>query len=201
MVGKIRKIKNEEQKKEKKVGKKRNNDAILIKRLLKEGYRPIDITKKFNISKQKINYWKKTEIKEVIHRRSKLSDDDIREIVKMAENQTTSNMGSRKIAAIMNEKFKREGRNMRVSRTTICKILRNYLGKPRKMKRLFYVNKKKKEERIKFCEKILELKLKGKELFFTDESQMDCNQFVNEQIRLSPENTEQLKKGDIKFIE
>ena len=68
MVGKIRKIKNEEQKKEKKVGKKTNNDAILIKRLLKEGYRPIDIAKKFNISKQKINYWKKTEIKEVIHR-------------------------------------------------------------------------------------------------------------------------------------
>ena len=146
MVGKIRKIKNEEQKKEKKVGKKTNNDAILIKRLLKEGYRPIDIAKKFNISKQKINYWKKTEIKEVIHRRSKLSDDDIREIVKMAENQTTSNMGSLKIAAIMNEKFKREGRNMRVSRTTICKILRNYLGKPRKMKRLFYVNKKKKKK-------------------------------------------------------
>ena len=64
------------------------------------------------------------------------------------------------------------------------------------MKRLFYVNKKKKEERIKFCEKILELKLKGKDLFLTDESQMDCNPFVNEHIRLSPENTEKLKKGD-----
>ena len=25
---------------------------------------------------------------------------------------------------------------------------------------------------------------------------MDCNPFVNEQIRLSPENTEKLKKGD-----
>ena len=29
-----------------------------------------------------------------------------------------------------------------------------------------------------------------------DESQMDCNPFVNEHIRLSPENTEKLKKGD-----
>ena len=53
------------------------------------------------------------------------------------------------------------------------------------MKRLFCTNNKKKEERIKFCQKILDLKLRGKDIFFTDESQMDCNPFVNEHIRLS----------------
>ena len=54
----------------------------------------------------------------------------------------------------------------------------------------------KKEERIKFCKKIIELNIKGKDIFFTDESQMDCNPFVNQLIRLSPENTEKFKNGD-----
>ena len=40
------------------------------------------------------------------------------------------------------------------------------------------------------------MKLRGKDIFFTDESQMDCNPFVNEQIRLSLENAQKLKKGD-----
>ena len=96
----------------------------------------------------------------------------------------------------MNEKFKAKGSNLRVSKATVCRILKKYFGKPRKMKRLFCVNNKKKEERIKFCKKILDLKLRGKDIFFTDESQMDCNPFVNEQIRLSPENAQKLKKGD-----
>ena len=48
-----------EEKQEKKKGKKINKDAILIKRLLDKKNRPIDIAKKFNISKQKVNYLKK----------------------------------------------------------------------------------------------------------------------------------------------
>ena len=57
----------------------------------------------------------------------------------------------------------------------------------------FSLNNKKKEERIKFCQKILDMNLKGQDLFFIDESQMDCNPFVNEHIRLSPENQEKMK--------
>ena len=38
--------------------------------------------------------------------------------------------------------------------------------------------------------------MRGKDIFFTDESQMDCNPFVNGQIRLSPENAQKLIKGD-----
>ena len=44
------------------------------------------------------------------------------------------------------------------------------------------------------------MKLQGKDLFFTDECIIDCNPFVNEQIRLSKENTEKLKKGDIEAL-
>jgi len=44
------------------------------------------------------------------------------------------------------------------------------------------------------------LNIKGKDIFFTDESQMDCNPFVNEHIRLSPENIEKFKNGDIEAL-
>ena len=200
MVKKIPKNIIKEKKSEKKTGKKINEDAILIKKLLDKKIRPIDIANEFNISKQKVNYWKKTEIKTVIHRRKKLDDKDIQEIIKMAENQTTSNMGCRKIAAIMNKKFEEKGKKIRISRTTVAKYLKNYYGTPRKMKKVFTTNDKKKEERIKFCQKILDMKLEGKDLFFTDESQMDCSPFVNEHIRISPENQKKMKNVDIEAL-
>ena len=74
-------------------------------------------------------------------------------------------MGCRKIATIMNLKFEKEGKSIRVSKATVCRILKKHFGKPRKMKRLFCTNNKKKEERIKFCQKILDLKLRGKDIF------------------------------------
>ena len=64
----------------------------------------------------------------------------------MAENQTTSNMGCRKIAAIMNKKFEKEGKNIRISRTTVAKYLKNHYGAPRKMKKVFSKNDKKKKK-------------------------------------------------------
>ena len=42
----------------------------------------------------------------------------------------------------------------------------------------------------------MEVGLKGKDIFFTDESIMDLIPFVYEKIRLSKENNEKLKKGD-----
>ena len=78
---------------------------------------------------------------------------------------------------------------------TSSRILNKKLGKPRKIKKVFSTNNKKKQERIKFCNKILELGLRGEDLFFTDESIMDLSPFINEKIRLSKENNEKLKKG------
>ena len=196
MAKKIGKKIIKEKKSEKKTGKKINENAILIKKILDKKIRQKDIAKKFNISKQKVNYWKRTEIKTEIHRRLKLNQEYIDQIIKLAENKTTSEMSFRKIANIMNKKFEKEGKETRISRTTITKYLKNHFGTPRKMKKVFTTNDKKKEERIKFCQKVLDLNLKGKDLFFTDESQMVCNPFVNEHIRLSPENQEKMKNGD-----
>ena len=120
--------------------KKINEDGVLIKKMIDKGYKPKYITKNFGFKKQKISYWKNTPIKKVIHRRSKLSEEDIKEIIKMAENQTTSSMGCRKIAAIMNLKFEKEGKSIRVNKATVCRILKKHFIKPRKMKRLFCTN-------------------------------------------------------------
>ena len=146
MVKKITKKIIKEKKSQKKTGKKINEDAILIKRLLDKKIREIDIAKKFNISKQKVYYWKKTNIKTVIHRRLKLEQKDIEEIIKLAENKTTSEMSCRKIASIMNEKFKKEGKKTRISRTTVAKYLKNHFGTPRKMKKVFLTKDKKKKK-------------------------------------------------------
>ena len=146
MVKKIAKKIIKGKKSEKKTGKRINKDAILIKSFLDKKYRPIDIAKEFNISKQKVNYWKKTDIKTEIHRRLKLDQEDIDEIIKLAENKTTSKMSCRKISNIMNEKFKKEGKKTRISRTTVAKYLRNHFGTPRKMKKVFSTNNKKKKK-------------------------------------------------------
>ena len=46
-----------------KMGKKINSDAVTIKSLLKQGMKPIKIARLLEVSKQKVNYWRKTEIK------------------------------------------------------------------------------------------------------------------------------------------
>ena len=57
----------------------------------------------------------------------------------------------------------------------VFRYLNKYLGKPRKIKKVFSLNNKnnkKKEERLKFCKKIMELGIRGKDIFFNDE--MNC---------------------------
>ena len=101
-----------------------------------------------------------------------------------------------KITLLMNIRFKEQGRNLKISHMTTRRILNKNIGKPRKIQKVCSINQKKKDERIKFCKKILELNLEGKDIFFTDESIMDIIPFVNEKIRLSKENSEKVKKGD-----
>ena len=148
------------------MGKKTNEDAILIKKLIEKKMPAWKISKQYGIKKQKISYWKYHDIKTVIKRRSKLTDEDIKYMIKLAENKTTSDMGTRKITMLMNEKFKNEGIKLTISHMTTCRILNKNMGKPRKIKKVFSINNKKKEERIKYCHKIQELGLKGR-IFFS----------------------------------
>ena len=125
------------------MGKKTNEDAILIKRLIKEGMPAWQISKKYEIKKQKISYWKHHEIKTVIKRRSKLPDEDIQYMIKLAENKTTSDMSSRKITLLMNNRLKEKGKKLKISHMTTCRILNKNIGKPRKIQKVCSINQKK----------------------------------------------------------
>ena len=93
--------------------KKINTIAITIKSLLKQGMQPIKIARLLKISKQKVNYWKKTEIKHTQTRRKKLQPELIKKICDLAANKTTSEMSSRKIGNLINEELENSSKELK----------------------------------------------------------------------------------------
>ena len=68
-----------------------------------------------------------------------MPDANIQNMIKLAENKTTSDMGSRKITLLMNKKLEKEGKNLRISHMTTCRILNKKNGKAKKNKKsVFY---------------------------------------------------------------
>jgi len=184
------------------MGKRINNDAIAIKTLLRKGYTQARICRILGLKKQKVSYWANTPITMEIKRRTKLSDEYKDKIVQMAPDKLTSDMSSRKIADKINRDLKEndvrdyKGRLLSIKKTTINRYLKKALGKPRKVRRVFYLNEKQKKERVKFCESILNRKIKGEQILFTDETKIDMAPFLNDSLRLSKKNQEKLKSGD-----
>ena len=176
--------------------KKMNELAVTIKKLLEQGFSQTWIARKLNIRRQKVNYWAKNPIKSEQKRRRKLGDKYIKEIISLAENKTTSSMSSNKISNIINKKLKEDGTNLSITKMTVCRILNKELGKPRKIKRVFYLSKKNKMKRVEFCKKMIEKNISGKNILFTDEAIIDMGCYTHDSIRLSDENKIKLKKGD-----
>ena len=100
------------------------------------------------------------------------------------------------IIKLINLILKRDKRNMTISKATVCRILKAEYGTPRKIKKVFYLNEKQKDERLKFCKMILDRGITGKQIFFTDETKIEMGSYLNDHIRLSKDNQEKLKKGD-----
>lgn len=88
--------------------KKINIIAVEIKFILNNHIKPIKIARLLNISKQRVNYWIKTEIKYTQFRRKKISDKYIDESCNLAGDKTTSEMSTRKITSIINTKLKND---------------------------------------------------------------------------------------------
>ena len=78
-------------------------------------------------------------MKTVQYRKRKLPKEYIDKIIRLAEDKLTSDMGSRKIACIINEDLKNnhiidnKGKIVQIEKTTINRILKQALGKPRKI--------------------------------------------------------------------
>ena len=92
-----------------------------------------------------------------------------------------------------------EGRGMNISNCTTCNYLNNGLGKPRSIRPVFALNDKQRGKWVNYCQKLIDKGILGKNIFFTDETQIKCPFVKNKQIRLSKENSEKLKKGVQKF--
>ena len=78
---------------------------------------------------------------------------------------------------------------------TVCRILKQEYGKPRKIKKVFYLSKKNKVKRVEFCKKMIEKNISGKNILFTDEAIIDMGCYTHDSIRLSDDNKIKLKKG------
>lgn len=51
-------------------------------------------------------------------------------------------MSSNRITSIINKKVKEDGKNLSIHKATVCRILNNEIGKPRKVKKVFYLTEK-----------------------------------------------------------
>ena len=126
------------------MAKKLNEDAVTIKKLLKRGLTQMKIVQLLGLKKQKVSYWTKHEIKTIQTRRKKLSRTYINKICKLVKDKTTSDMGSKKIANIINDILKNKkimdsyGKIISISFKTVCRYLNRELGTPRKIRKSFF---------------------------------------------------------------
>ena len=124
-------------------------------------------------------------------KRSKLPPHIIEYIYREAANKKISEINGRVLAEKVNKKLikdnilDKKGKQLSISKSQINRILRQKFGKPRQIKKVFYLNKNHYEKRVKFCKKLLKMKFKGKNFFFTDETKIDLDP-PNDQIRLGP---------------
>ena len=125
----------------------------------------------------------------------------------MAKNKPTSEMGSRKLANIINDELKEKkvtdnkDKILLVTKSTINNYLKKRHLKVRKIKKIFSLTKKQKKQRVEFCKNILKNKIKGESIFFADETQIKFRSYNNDYIRLSEENEKRLKKGDEEVLD
>ena len=126
------------------MSKKINEDTVTIKRLLKRGLSQKKICQLLGLKKQKVSYWANHEMKTTQTKRKKLSKAFITKNCKMAQDRTTSVMGSKKIAYMINKELKEnnildsKGKNLSVSFKTICRYLNGNLGTPKKIRKSFF---------------------------------------------------------------
>ena len=136
------------------MAKKLNTDALMIKELLKKGYKQSDIAHLLDIKKEKVSYWARYEIKNSQRKSKMINDIYINTITRWANNKVTSVISSRKIANKINSLFikKKEldknGKQLTIHYTTVNNYLKEHFGKPRRIRKVFFLKKTKKKARI-----------------------------------------------------
>ncbi|WP_294242872.1 hypothetical protein [Pseudobutyrivibrio sp.] len=191
------------------MGKKQLTElGTVINFYLKQNLPAAEIAKRTGISIRTIYYYKKRPEELPTKERHKIPKKYIEEIYKLASNKTTNQMSGGAIANKINEKLKKKnirdtkGEILTISKSQVNRILRKKYGSPRKIKKTFYLTDEQKQKRVKFCKEILKKGIKGKNIFFTDETKIDTSPFtVGEYIRLSSRKKKQIKKGEEEALE
>ena len=86
-----------------------------------------------------------------------MKDIYIQAIQKWANNKVTSQRSSRKIAAMINsvlanlKEVDKNGRPLTVHFTTVNNYLKEYFGRPRKIRKVFFLSQEQKIKRKEFC--------------------------------------------------
>ena len=142
------------------MGKKINEDALTIRRLIASGVKQAEIARLLKITRQKVSYWANKNFKLNQIRKKKFSQFYIDKIIILARNKTTSAMSCRKIASIINTSFikrniKKNGKQLKISFKTVSNYLKEEFGKPKKIKKVFYLSETQKKARVDFCHNIL----------------------------------------------
>ena len=184
------------------MAKKINRDAESIKKLLSRGYKQKEIVKILNLKKQKVSYWATHDIQQSQNRRKKLKNIYISRIIKWARNKTTSSMSSRKISSMINSVLQKRNevdylnRPLSITYRTISNYLRDYYGKPKKIRKAFFLSEEQMKKRIEFCQDMINKKINYDQIMFTDESKVTLSSYTNDWIRLEPEMKKKLKNGE-----
>ena len=74
------------------------------------------------MNKQKVNYLTHHPVKSKQKRRRKLEDKYINNIIRVAENKTTSSMSSSRIANIINNQIKEDGKNTSIPKAIFAEF-------------------------------------------------------------------------------
>ena len=84
-------------------------------------------------------------------------------------------MGARKITSIINKRLaragvryktrKKKGKILTIGKTMVTEFLKEKFGAPRKLKKVFYLDKKQRDKRLEFCKKMIEKQNKGEDIF------------------------------------
>ena len=163
--------------------------------------KPIEIAKLFNISKQKVNYWIHNPI--IFHhkRRTKMTRKEINIIIKWARDRPVNLYSARKIQKKFNalpKNKKEKGEQKKVSLSTVNKTLNQYLSKPKPVRKVFYLDENKKEQRLKFLQFMKAHNISPSDIFFTDESIFNLSSYFNKnmKIRVSKRTEKGLKNGN-----
>ena len=125
----------------------------------------------------------------------------IDKIYELASNKTTREMPGGLIAIKINNKLEKDkvldknGKYMTITKSQVNRILREKYGKPLKVRKVFYLNDAAKKKRLEFCQKIVQMGLEGKNIFFTDETRIDTEPNTKgESIRISSKIKNKIKK-------